>query len=449
MSKNASIPEQLAVITLTDSSRGTIPRRMNSATQTFLALAIIGLAFIAHMLLTPTAGKMTFSDYLRTGETQQWKFWAHDGLLILAKFLVFSGFIFGRRLAGIGLLLTASLAVLGYQISTPSAWSWAVAAGLLLLLVAKDKFTRIRQLRFLSPRSAQQAWLSKSQTPRDLEDLMPFSAGVSLVWMWLGTLVTVIGVLLIAGPYRAALVAHRVGSSPRAAEQWPLALVAFGLIMLGLGLSAFIWYVLFEVRRDWVLLDTGDTDPNEVFETSQKPQPPLLLSEARRTPGCICAQDLAGEAEHELPDALWPDEDCPRHGISYLNALPAQHFLAIADQRWVYDEDFELQTTHNSGTKHRRILFNVTAMKGFSLRENSLTPRPRLEVSERLRKRAVADEKSVDLTLTEVLEGHEAEEIIDILDLRSRGINGCVLRTIETMPFFFPEPVPAQHRSWA
>lgn len=448
MAKRASVPEQLALLTLSNSPRGKVPRRLNSSTQTFLALAFIGLGMIAHMLLTPTAGSLTFSDYLRTVENPQWKTWTYDGLLILAKVLVFSGFIFGRRLAGMGLLLTAALAIFGHQLKAPSAWSWALVAVCLFLLVAKDKSTRIRQLRFLSPRGAQQAWLAKSQIPRDLDELMPFSAGVSLLWMWLGTAATVIGVLLLAGPYLKSLVISRFASSPQASEQWPLALVAFGLMMIVLGVGGIIWYIFFEVRRDWVLLDTGDTDPFEVFEAVQVPQPPLLMSETRRTHGCICAKEFAGEAAHELPEALWPDDECPRHGIAYLNALPAQHFLAIADQRWVYDEDFELQVQQNGSNKQHRILFNVTAMKGHSLRENSLTPGPTLEVSERVHKHAVSNEEPANPTLAEVLEEHESEEIIDILDLRSRGINGCVLRTIETMPFFFPEPVPAQYRSW-
>ncbi|WP_146111780.1 hypothetical protein [Arthrobacter sp. MYb227] len=413
---------------------------------TFLALFLIAAGLLAHMLLTRNTGSLTFTDYLRAVESEQWMLWAYDGLLILAKILAFSGFIFGRRLAGMGLLITASIAIFGYQLAESSAWSWAIAAGLLFVLVARDRLLRLRQLRFFSPRDAQRAWLTKSQSPRDTESLTPDSGGVSMVWTWLGTLATVIGALLLAGPYRSALLPLTAGATRQVAGHWPLALVAFGLVLLVVGALGLIWYVMVEPHKEWVLLDTGDTDPFEVFEAVEYQIPPLALAEVHRTSGCICARELEGEAEKDLPEGIWPEPDCPRHGIKYLNSLPAASFLQIADQPWVYDEEYELQIPERNYPKQRRVLFNIVGMKGSSLRETSAIPRPGLLLSERLKKRSKADAEPETELLSETLEYLEREEIIDILDLRSNGIHGCVLRSRESMPHFYPEPVPAEYR---
>lgn len=436
-----SVPGQLPLVVLSGSTGGTLPRRPGTNLMFWAAWLVMAASLLLHLASGPEPKPASFAEYMRVVESPvpEWVHWARDGLLACLKVLVFAGFILVRRLPGIGLLVVSGIAAGTHALGQP-AWTWTLAAVLLLGITGTDAWARVRQVRFLGPRDAPTTWVSPAELPDGWPRLLAGKGRFTT--LWLGALGFLAGALLLAGPHAGLLEAPILKENDDPLESWPLALAVLGAVVALQALLALPGQFLVTPCNGWLVIDVGDADPHEVFEAVETQLPPLPLAEARRTRGCTCADGLAPETDAEPHASIWVDEECPAHGAGHLNSLAVGDFLLLADKPWTYDEESEPLGPHAESRATGKLLFHAGSMRGASLNQGGGARHSGLLVAERLGRRAGKDSEPAVPRLADAIQWLDEEELIDIIDLRAIGLNGCVLRSRGNMPGYFPEPAP-------
>lgn len=435
------VPGQLPLVALSTSTGGTLPRRPGTNPVFWAAWLVLAASLLFHLASGPDAKPASLAEYMRAVESPvpEWVHWARDGLLACLKVLVFAGFILARRLPVIGLLVVSGIAAGTHALGQP-AWTWTVAAVLLLGIAGTDAWARVRQVRFLGPRDAPKTWVSPAELPDGWPRLRPGKGRFTA--LGLGCLGFLAGTLLLAGPHARLLEAPILKENDDPLDSWPLALAVLGAVVALQALLALLGQFLVTPRNGWLVVDVGDADPHEVFEAVETQLPPMPLAEARRTRGCTCADGLEPEADAEPRALIWVDEECPAHGSGHLNSLAAGDFLLLADKPWTYDEESEALAPHAGHRATGQLLFHVGSMRGASLNQDTRARHSGLLVEERLGRRAGKDGEQAGPRLADAIAWLDEEELIDIIDLRAIGLYGCVLRSRGNMPGYFPEPAP-------
>jgi len=436
-----SVPGQLPLVALSTPAGRTLPRRPGTNLLFWAAWLVLAASLLLHLANGPEEKPASFAEYMRAVESPvpEWVHWARDGLLACLKALVFAGFVLLRRLPGIGLLVVSGIAAGSHVLGQP-AWTWAVAAALLLGIAGTDAWARVRQVRFLCPRDAPKAWVSQAELPEGWPRLPPGKGRFTA--LGLGVLGCLAGALLLAGPHARLLEAPILKENDDPLESWPLALAVLGAVVALQALLVLLGQFLVTPRHGWLVIDVGDADPHEMFEALETQLPPMPLAEARRTRGCTCAEGLEPETAAGPRASIWVDEECPAHGAGHLNSLAAGDFLLLADKQWTYDEVSEALDPHTEHRATGRLLFHVGSMRGASLNQDTGARHSGLLVAERLRRRAGKDREPAGPRLADAMDWLGEDELIDVIDLRAIGLNGCALRSHGNMPGYFPEAAP-------